>query len=94
MRSRYRDAHVDALRRAAAHRVEAGDLDAAALTAERVLRLDPTDEATGRLLIGLYDARGQRARALRVYHGLVTALREELDVASSAATERTRDALL
>jgi DNA-binding SARP family transcriptional activator len=62
--------------------------------AERVLRADPLRERTYRLLMRLHDARGDRARALRVYHACAATLERELRVAPSAATRRAYEALL
>ena len=42
----------------------------------------------------LHDARGDRARALRVYHACAATLERELRVAPSAATRRAYEALL
>src|SRR4029079_18617213 len=54
--------------------------------AERLLRHDPLHEQTYRLLMRLHDARGDRARALRVYHICAATLQRELGVAPSPAT--------
>jgi DNA-binding SARP family transcriptional activator len=62
--------------------------------AERVLRADPLREAAYRDLMRLHDARGDRARALRVYHACAATLERELRVAPSAATRRAYAALL
>ena len=42
----------------------------------------------------LHDARGDRARALRVYHAYAAALQRELGVEPSAATRAAYEALL
>lgn len=62
--------------------------------AERLLRHEPLREETYRLLMRLYGARGDRARALRVYHVCVTTFERELDVAPSAQTRAAYEALL
>lgn len=62
--------------------------------AERLLRHDPLHEETYRLLMRLHDARGERARALRVYHACVASLERELGVEPSAATRATYQTLL
>jgi DNA-binding SARP family transcriptional activator len=72
----------------------AGERGAALAYAERALVLDPLAEATYRGLIRLHDERGDRARALRVYHECVTTLHEELGVEPSAATRAAYEALL
>jgi DNA-binding SARP family transcriptional activator len=71
-----------------------GERDAALAYAERALVLDPLAEATYRRLMRLHDERGDRARALRVYHECVTTLQEELGVEPSAATRAAYEALL
>jgi DNA-binding SARP family transcriptional activator len=73
---------------------ERGERDAALRYAGRALVLDPLAEATYRTLMRLYDARGDRARALRVYHECATTLQEELGVEPSAATRTAYEALL
>ena len=45
-----------------------------------LLRRDPTDEPSARVLMRLLAERGRRAEALRVYHDLARALRDDLDV--------------
>jgi DNA-binding SARP family transcriptional activator len=75
--------------------LEAGGEHAQAIGyAERVLRADPLREATYRVLMRLHDVRGDRARALRVYHACAATLERELRVAPSAATRRAYAALL
>jgi DNA-binding SARP family transcriptional activator len=62
--------------------------------AEQLLRHDPLNEESYRLLMRLYAARGDRARALRLYHVCVTTLQRELDVEPSAETRAAYEALL
>jgi DNA-binding SARP family transcriptional activator len=71
-----------------------GDRDAAIGYAERALTLDPLAEATYRTLMRLHDARGDRGRALRVYHECTAKLRDELGVEPSAQTRAGYEALL
>ncbi len=61
----------------------------AIMYAEILLRNDPLREETYRLLMGLHDARGDHARALRVYHTCAATLERELGIQPD---ERTRDA--
>ena len=61
---------------------------------ERLLRHDPLDEQTYRRLMQLHDARGNRARALRVYHDCAATLERELGVEPSAETREAYEALL
>lgn len=58
------------------------------------MRLEPLREATYRRLMRLYDARGDRARALRAYHACAAALERDLGVEPSGATREAYDALL
>lgn len=71
-----------------------GELGAAIRYGERARALDPLAESTYRSLMQLYDRRGDRARALRVYHEGVATLRDELGVEPSPATRATYEALL
>ncbi|HEX6307519.1 MAG TPA: BTAD domain-containing putative transcriptional regulator [Longimicrobiales bacterium] len=60
-----------------------------ASAAERVawaLRVEPTDEAVARRLIGLLDRSGNRAGAVATYEALASRLREELDLDPSPPT--------
>jgi DNA-binding SARP family transcriptional activator len=66
---RLRRDHLQALERLV-ELLEAREEPAEAIGfAERLLRADPLREATYRSLMRLHDARGDRARALRAYHG-------------------------
>jgi DNA-binding SARP family transcriptional activator len=85
---------LDALERLARELEAQGRFAEAIRYAERLLRQDPLREETYRLLIGLYDATGDRARALRTYHACATTLVRELGVEPSAATREAYDALL
>jgi DNA-binding SARP family transcriptional activator len=93
-RERVRALHLHALERVAALLEERGDHAEALPYAERLLRDDPLREETCRQLMRLHDARGDRARALRVYHACTGALERELGVAPSAATRELYEALL
>jgi DNA-binding SARP family transcriptional activator len=90
-RARLHDRYVDALDRLSGALEEASE---AIAYAERLLRADPLREETYRRLMHLYDARGDRARALRVYHACATALERGLGVTPSEATRRAYEALL
>jgi DNA-binding SARP family transcriptional activator len=75
--------------------LEARELYAQAIPyAERLLRHDPLHEETYRLLMRLHDGRGDRARALRVYHVCAATLDRELGVEPSAPTREAYEALL
>ena len=62
--------------------------------AERLARADPLREDAHRALMRLHDARGDRARALRVYHAYAATLQRELGVEPSATTRAAYEALL
>jgi DNA-binding SARP family transcriptional activator len=93
-RERLRQRFLDALERLAALLEARGDYTQAIQHAERLLRHDALHEETYRLLMRLHDARGDRARAMRVYHACVAALDRELSVEPSARTRATYEALL
>lgn len=93
-RVRLRRRYLDALDRLVAEREEHGDLTGGVQYAERLLREDPLREETFRVLMRLYGARGDRARALRVYHECAATLERELGVEPAAATQAAYDALL
>lgn len=92
-RDRLRRRYLDALQKLVTERARDGDPDAVR-HAERLLREQPLREETYRLLMGLYDARGDRARAVRVYHECAATLERELGVEPAAATRAAYDALL
>lgn len=89
LRRRFRDALAE-LADDTAHRAPAE----AVAHAERLLREDPLREETYRLLMRLHDARGERTRALAVYHDCCSTLDRELGVGPSAATRAAYEALL
>ncbi len=89
-----RQRYLEALERLAALLEARGDHAQAIRYAERLLRHDPLHEETYRLLMRLHDARGDRARALRVYHVCVATLEHELGVEPSAPTREAYEALL
>jgi len=57
-------------------------------TAQRLLQLDPAREETHRVLIRLYAAKGDRARALRQYQLCRDSLRRDLGIRPEPETER------
>ena len=93
-RERLREQQLEALERLAELLEGLGEHAQAIPYAERLLRQDPLREQTYRLLMRLYDARGDRARALRVYHACTATLERELGVEPSAATREVYEALL
>jgi DNA-binding SARP family transcriptional activator len=93
-RERLRQRYLQALERLVELLEARGDLPAATRRAERLLREDPLREPTYQALMRLHDARGDRARALRVYHACAATLARELGVEPSAATRRAYASLL
>jgi DNA-binding SARP family transcriptional activator len=93
-REQLRQRYLEALERLVALLEARGDYAQAILYAERLLRHDPLREETYRLLMRLHDARGDRARALRVYHECVATLERELGVEPSAPTREAHEALV
>ena len=71
-----------------------GDHAEAILHAERLLRHDPLHEPTYRTLMALHDARGDRARAVHVYHECAAVLERELGVEPAAPTRQAYEDLL
>jgi DNA-binding SARP family transcriptional activator len=93
-RERLRQRYLATLERLIALHETRGEHLQAIQDAERLLRHDPLHEESYRLLMRLYDARGDRARALRVYHACTATLERELGVEPSAATRAVYEALL
>ena len=77
-RLRLFEAAVQASGKLLAHHLRAGQHEAAARAAARVVALDPAQEAVHRALMRLYAEQGRRAAALRQYQVCVDALRREL----------------
>jgi DNA-binding SARP family transcriptional activator len=75
--SNFAGATLLALERLATLVAARGEHAEAVVHAERLLRQDPLHEQAYRLLMGLHDARGDRARALRTYHACAEALGRE-----------------
>jgi DNA-binding SARP family transcriptional activator len=93
-RERLRQRYVEALERLTDVLEARRDYSKAILYAERLLRQEPLHEGTYRLLMRLHDARGDRARALRVYHVCAATLECELGVEPSTPTREAYEALL
>jgi tetratricopeptide (TPR) repeat protein len=93
-RERLRQHYLLSLERLAELTAACGDHAQAVTYAERLLRQDPLREEIYRLLMRLYDARGDRARALRAYHVCSATLERELGVEPSEETRETYEALL
>jgi DNA-binding SARP family transcriptional activator len=67
--------------------VESGEQDEAAQVLATVLRVDPCHEEAARLLMQVHLSSEHPVQAIRVYRRLVTALREDLDLAPEAETQ-------
>jgi DNA-binding SARP family transcriptional activator len=93
-RERLRRRYIEVLQRLAAHLEAQGNSAQAIPYAERLVRHDPLREDAYRLLMRLHDARGDRARALRVYHECTSVLARELGTEPSEATRAAYEALL
>ncbi len=93
-RDRLRQEFIEALERLATTLAAGGHTAEALPYAERLLRQDPLREEIYRLLMRLHEARGDRARALRVYHDCAATLERELGVGPSAPTRAAYEALL
>ena len=65
----------------------AGDLTAAAVAAERLVRADPFREAGHQLRIRILGEAGDRAGAIKAYEHCRTVLAEELGIEPSPETE-------
>jgi len=93
-RARLRHGYLDAVERLVATAEARGDLAGAVRHAERLLAEEPLREETYRMLMRLHDARGDRTRAVRVYHQCAVALDQDLGVEPAAETRAVYDALL
>lgn len=87
LRDRLRGRYQQVLRALVERRRERGDYAAAAAAANRLLALDPADEAAHQQLMFCYLAQGDRVAALQQYEACARALREELAVPPSPETE-------
>jgi DNA-binding SARP family transcriptional activator len=85
-RERLRDRHVAALRRLSDLLADRGEYPEAVRIGRELLRCDPLQEDTYRLLMRVHDQAGDRAAALRVYHECVSTLQRELGVDPSKET--------
>ncbi|MDQ3963933.1 MAG: AAA family ATPase, partial [Actinomycetota bacterium] len=85
-RERLRDRYFAALQRLTNLLADRGEHAEAIRLGRELLRSDPLNEDTYRLLMRMHDAADDRAGAVRVYHECVSALQRELGVEPSAAT--------
>src|SRR2546422_6832036 len=93
-RERLGQRYLEALERVARLLEKRSEPGQAVPYVERLLRQGPLREETYRLLMRLYEACGDRARALRVYHACTAALERELGVEPAVATREVYEALL
>ncbi len=93
-REQLRQRHLAALERLTTLLESRGEYGDAIVYAERLLHHDPLREETYRLLMRLHDRRGDRGRALRVYHACAATLERELGVEPSPLTRAAYEALL
>jgi len=93
-RERLREAYLGAVERLAELLELALDYRGAIPWARRLLDHDPLNEGSCRRLMRLYALSGDRAGALRVYHGCATALAREVGVEASAVTREVYERLL
>jgi DNA-binding SARP family transcriptional activator/pimeloyl-ACP methyl ester carboxylesterase len=85
-RERLREQAVEGLARLLTHQRKTGQLDAAVVAAQRLLALDPLQEAVHRTLMRLHAQLGRRGVAFRQYQQCVNTLRRELGVEPEAET--------
>jgi DNA-binding SARP family transcriptional activator len=81
-----RDQYVEALDYLARRHLEAGDHVACSTTCQKLLGVDPCNEAAHRTLMRCYAALGQPNLMQRQYRNCVSALRSELGVAPGSET--------
>ncbi len=93
-RERYRRRYGEALERLLALLEPAGETALAMEIAERLVRHDPLHEGAYRALMRLHAVRGERARALRVFHVCAATLERELGIEPADETRDLHNALL
>lgn len=93
-RERLRELAIETLARLVAWQSDAGDVDAALVTALRLLALDPCQEPVHRTLMRLYVRQGRRGAALRQYQACVDVLRRDLGAEPEADTRRLYEEML
>lgn len=93
-RERLRQLYQGAMERLIELLEQAGNFAGAIRMAQRLLRLDPLQEAIYRRLMRLYAARGDRGSILRTYQNCVAVLKRELAIQPGLATRRTYEQLM
>ncbi len=87
-RQRLHDLALRAFDQLLAYQQQAQASDRIAQTAQRLLKLEPADEAAHRALMRLYVDQGRRAAALRQYQECRSALKRDLNVEPGTETEQ------
>ncbi|MCH8144456.1 MAG: winged helix-turn-helix domain-containing protein [Gemmatimonadetes bacterium] len=87
-RQRLRDLALRAFEQLLVYQQEAGELEKAVETAQRLLKLEPAHEKTHRELMRFYADQGREAAALKQYQHCRAALERELGVKPGAETEQ------
>ena len=93
-RERLRELALETLARLLGHQKKLDDPAAAVATAQRLLTLDPLQEAVHRTLMRIYSGQGRRDAALRQYQGCVDTLRRELSVEPETETRQLYQEIL
>jgi len=92
-RSRYRRMAAEALEGLLTRQREAGELDAAVETGERLVQLDPLRESAWRQLMLAYAVRGERNHALKAYTRCADTLASELGIEPDPKTTELQTAI-
>ena len=87
-RERLQQLYQGALERLLELLEQVGNYTGAIRIAQRLLRLDPLQEATYRHLMRLYAARGDRSSVLRIYQACTAVLKSELGIEPGLTTRR------
>ncbi len=93
-RERLREIALEVLARLLAHQTGTAAVPQAIQTAQRLLALDPLQEAVHRALMRLYARQARRGAALRQYQICVAVLQRELGVEPEAATKQLYQEIL
>ena len=93
-RERFRELALEALARLVVLRERRGALDGALRAAQRLVALDPLQEAAHRAVMRLYAKNGRRAAALRQYQLCLDALQRELGAEPELETRELYHGLL
>ena len=92
-RERLRERYIESLRDAMASAAQGGEHAEAVRLGRELVRREPLDERSHRLLIDAHVGAGDRAGAVRAYHQCVSTLRDELGIDPSVETVDAFEAL-